>query len=383
MGSRRERSKRRGATLALAAFLFAVLAGMLAFGIDVGYATASRSELQRTADSAALAGGWQLLDGIVARQTLSGVQTAVGNTASTYAGNNPLGGRATQLAVSGEQRDVTVGKFDWNSSTWSGSVSNLADANAVRVRIRRNASMNGRVPLFFGPIFGREAIDMEIDAVAAMTSRIGGFDLTNTGSQNIMLLPFALDKQTWDAMMAGSASDNYSFSNNQVRSGKDQILEVNLYPQGTGSPGNRGTVDIGGQNNSTADIARQIVQGISAADFQALKASGRSLTFNSQGALYLQGDTGISAGIKDELASIIGKVRCIPIFEGVPPGNGNNAEYKIVGFEGVRILFVRLTGPMNQKQVIVQPAPMVTRGVVPSSTARVSSFVYSPVVLVQ
>ena len=43
------------------------------------------------------------------------------------------------------------------------------------------------------------------------------------------------------------------------------------------------------------------------------------------GKLYLNGDTGISAGVKDELASIKGQPRIIPIFSTVS-GNGNNAQ---------------------------------------------------------
>jgi hypothetical protein len=73
-----------------------------------------------------------------------------------------------------------------------------------------------------------------------------------------------------------------------------------------GSPGNRGTVDIGGSNNSTNDIARQILHGISAQDLQAL---GKPLNISSQGTMTLNGDTGISAGVKDELKSIIGQKR--------------------------------------------------------------------------
>ena len=49
------------------------------------------------------------------------------------------------------------------------------------------------------------------------------------------------------------------------------------------------------------------------------------MEFDANGKLYLNGDTGISAGVKDELASIIGKPRIIPVFESVS-GNGNNAE---------------------------------------------------------
>ena len=155
---------------------------------------------------------------------------------------------------------------------------------------------------------------------------------------------------------------------------------MNLYPQGTGSPGNRGTVDIGGANNSTADIARQIVHGISASDIQAL---GKQLNFGVNGSMTLNGDTGISAGVKDELASITGKPRIIPIFSNVS-GNGNNATYTIVKWVGVRVMQVKLTGSMSTKSVTIQPSPIIARNFVISQTATsTSDYVYSPVILTQ
>ncbi len=68
--------------------------------------------------------------------------------------------------------------------------------------------------------------------------------------------------------LAGGGTDNCRNDplTGHVSQGADQIREVNLYPQGCGVPGNRGTVDIGSNNNSTADIARQIVEGVSEAD---------------------------------------------------------------------------------------------------------------------
>ena len=154
---------------------------------------------------------------------------------------------------------------------------------------------------------------------------------------------------------------------------------MNLFPQGTGSPGNRGTVDIGSSNNSTSDIARQIVHGISPSDMTAL---GHSLEFDATGKLYLNGDTGISAGVKDELASIKGQPRVIPIFSSVS-GNGNNANYTIVKWQGIRIMNVKLTGSMSQKNVMIQVAPVLAKGIVPATATGGSSAVYSPVVLVK
>jgi hypothetical protein len=177
--------------------------------------------------------------------------------------------------------------------------------------------------------------------------------------------------------LAGSAgADQYKFvpgATPEVTAGSDSVKEVNLFPQGTGSPGNRGTVDIGSSNNSTADIARQIVHGINAADLAAL---GGQLKLNDSGKLYLNGDTGISAGVKDELASIIGKPRIIPLFDSVS-GPGNNATYTIVGFAGVRVTAVKLTGSMSSKYVMIQPAAVNAVGGIPGAGTQTSYYMYS------
>jgi hypothetical protein len=219
---------------------------------------------------------------------------------------------------------------------------------------------------------------MESEATAAYLPGVSGFKAPSDGS-TLGILPYALDEGTWNAMLAGSGSDSYCFTegSGSVTSACDGIREVNLFPQGTGAPGNRGTVDIGGSNNSTSDIARQIVYGISAADMAQMPSA--KLEFNSEGKLYLNGDTGISAGVKDELAMIVGETRIIPIFSNVT-GNGNNATFTIVKFCGVRVMHVKLTG--SDKHVLVQPAVCVTKGGIQSDSFN-SDFVYSPVWLVR
>ena len=119
---------------------------------------------------------------------------------------------------------------------------------------------------------------------------------------------------------------------------------------------------------------------ISAEDLQYL---GGSLQLDADGHLTLQGDPGISAGIKDELASIKGQPRIIPVFDQVT-GPGNNARYRIVQFAGVRIMDVKLTGSMSSKRVTIQPANVLAVGGIPSpGSNRTSRFVYSPVWLVR
>ena len=236
------------------------------------------------------------------------------------------------------------------------------------------------MPYFFARIFGKHGQELHSEAIAGLVRDVNGFKAATDGS-NLEFLPYTLDLTTWTPFVANSGSDNYRWNptTKKVEAGSDGLVEVNLFPQGTGSPGNRGTVDIGSSNNSTADIARQIVYGISPADLAHL---GGTLEFDASGKLYLNGDTGISAGVKDELESIKGQPRIIPIFSAVS-GNGNNAQYTIVKWQGIRIMNVKLTGSMSQKNVMIQVAPVLAKGVIPSTSTGTSSYVFSPVVLVR
>jgi hypothetical protein len=179
------------------------------------------------------------------------------------------------------------------------------------------------------------------------------------------MLPLALDQPTWVDVLDGGGSDNWRYdpTTKAITSGSDGMREVNLYPLRTGAPGNRGTVDNGSSTNNSADLSGQIRHGVSPSD---LNHIGSELKLNNNGELFLNGDTGIRAGIKDDLASIKGAPRVIPIFREVL-GPGNNATYTIVGSAGVRIMNEQLTGSKSSKQVIIQPALMISKSVIPST----------------
>lgn len=371
------RNFRRGATLVLITIMLAVIMGVLAFAIDIGYVQTTKAQLQRTADSAALAAAWELMQADRLGSPAANQSTLTRAEATDYMALNKVLKQAPNLAV----EDVDIGYLN-NPSDPSEAMKydDASKFNAVRVRVRRTESQNGAVGLFFGKVLGTNSVSMETTATAAFLKQIKGFKSPEDG-QTLGILPIALDQDTWNALLAGSASDswNYNATTKTVSSGSDGVLEVNLYPQGIGLPGNRGTVDIGSSNNSTADISRQITDGISVSD---LAHHGGKLEFDSNGKLYLNGDTGISAGIKDDLASQIGKPKMIPIFESAS-GNGNNAMYTIVAFVGVRILEVKLTGPMNQKRVIIQPAKYLAEEAIGSTNMDKAHYIYSPVWLIR
>ena len=53
---------RRGNILVLTAFMMMAMVAFLAFAIDIGYLSVARSELQKSADAAAMAAAWELIE---------------------------------------------------------------------------------------------------------------------------------------------------------------------------------------------------------------------------------------------------------------------------------------------------------------------------------
>jgi len=382
--NRNRNQPRRGAIAILTAILSIVLVGMIAFCVDIGYVLTAKEELQRTADAAAMAACWEYAQRLSDGYEPEDAALLARSVASQYVALNDVTGHTMSIDLNtsnGPEGDIVFGYVENLGNGGNTLETGYPELfNAVRVRVSKNSSQNGEVPYYFARIFGMQGQELTAEATAGIVSDIKGFQIPADGS-NLDLLPFALDLDTWNDLMAGNGDNSWKWNENtgQVEPGSDDKLEINLYPQGTGSPGNRGTVDVGSNNNSTSDIARQILDGVTPAD---LAHHGGKLEFNSLGELYLNGDTGISAGMKDELAAIIGQPRIIPVFHTVQ-GPGNNAEYTIVKWFGIRIMDVKLTGPMSKKHVTIQAAPITAKGILPAESSGTSEQVYSSVVLIK
>lgn len=97
--------------------------------------------------------------------------------------------------------------------------------------------------------------------------------------------------------------------------------------------------------------------------------------------LALNGDAGLSAGTKDELATIIGQSQAIPIFRSVS-GPGNNATFQIYMFVGIRILYAKLSGSPSEKKVVIQPAPVYSGTILSTPAAMQPNSIVSPLKLI-
>jgi Flp pilus assembly protein TadG len=138
--------RRPGQVIALTAILLLFLTGMVAFTIDTGYIAATRTELQRTADAAALAAVMKL----PGHTTLDKARAAAKAEAKNWAGMSSNGSLALLDA------DIEVVKYTPSAARGSrlSVPANVGEANAVRVRVRKDASANNPLRLFFAPVCG-------------------------------------------------------------------------------------------------------------------------------------------------------------------------------------------------------------------------------------
>jgi hypothetical protein len=387
--------------LVLSAFLMVVMMFVCAVAMDLGYIFVSRVEAQRAADAAAMAATWKLTSEEYARgANTAEFEQAARATAADYVDKNPVAGVRCQVDMNSSNStdgDVVLGRLDDPSDSDS-FVATPVDGryNAVRVRVRRDSSRNGRVPLFFAAVLGTNDADITAQATAMFRDNINGFRVTNT-SQKCSLMPFVVHESTWEDWLDGAGDDSWGYDpdTKAVSSGGDGIREFTLFADGNNgggnngkkkngnngngavAPGNFGTVDIGNPNNAAPDLWRQIRNGPNATDFA---YHGGEIALGPSGTLLLNGDTGITASMKHALADIVGQPRTIMIYREVN-GNGNNAYFTITGFVGVRLVDFSMTG--SDKYLCVQPAMCFDNSSVATYSESSSWFLGQPVQLVR
>jgi hypothetical protein len=387
-------ARRPGHVVALTAILLVFLTGMVAFSIDTGYIATTRTQLQRTADAAAHAAAFKLVGPNLT--TTSAVQAAVRAEARNYAsmaGNDGL----TLL-----DSDIEVLKYDPTRPSGSrlSAPATRADINAVRVRVRKDASANNSLNLFFAPVFGQSTADVRAEAVAVIQPARG----FQQGGKAI--IPFAVPENYYYSAMnqplrpeedqpappPGAVQDAMKYNPSgppYVSNTGDGQKEMLLYSSYQTAEGNYGSIDLGSTSNGTPDLERQLLTGLSLQDLAMLDTTmtARTSLPTSQGGgaayadvvvsnrlqlpsalmpsaappaaagptsgVWITGDPGISTAVKDEFSSIIGQWRVIPLYAGEVEESGNNATYRIVKFVPVWIMSSNFGG--NPKTVWVQP----------------------------
>lgn len=138
----------RGSVLILVVLMMTMLLGFVGLAVDFGNLTVVRSQLQMTADAAALAG-------VNILSTSSGL---VVSTAQQYANlNHPDNGTVLRSA------DVLTGVWDSTNNTFTATSSS---PNAVRVTVRRTQANGNPVELYFLKVLGFSTADLTATATA-------------------------------------------------------------------------------------------------------------------------------------------------------------------------------------------------------------------------
>ncbi len=252
---------RHGVVVALMAFLTIPLLAMMAFSIDLGYVIEVRAELVNATDAAALAGVQQLYQPyqqwLAARSGTGVVANLVGTVTQTSGVSAPTQSsisssaislaKATAIAVAQSNRaggisvqlvsaDVDVGYTDSTGKYYSGNqgkIPSTAFPNTVIVTARRdNTSLpnsNGELPLFFGPVLGKQSLPLTASATAVAYQGMAN-NFKSLAGVNGSLLPVAVDMTMWSDFYKYGVNSAYADVN--APSG---TAWLQIYPGGTGA----------------------------------------------------------------------------------------------------------------------------------------------------
>jgi hypothetical protein len=296
--------------------------------------------------------------------------------AAHYVTLNPICRRRLSLQT---DKDVSIGRLhDSCDQTAAMDRSDPTSYNALSVTIHVTKERNQQARFFFASALGHREFGLQATATVAFANHIAGFR-TTPKHRTTSLLPFTLKHEDWANQLKHGWTDDWTYDpqSGTVRPGADGIPELKMYPVDSGA-GNWGSVDVGSGDNSTAVLERQIREGVSDQDLSGY--NGELVLDSATQSLALNGDTGISAGMKDALDGIVGQPRTIFLYK-TAEGSGNGIDYTIVGFAGIRIVDVNLSD--TDKYILIQPAHVVDPTAVSESWSGESYFVSQPMRLVR
>jgi Flp pilus assembly protein TadG len=141
--------RRLGNIAILSVTLLAIMMGMVAFAVDLGYIAHARTELQRTADAVSLAAAAKLPDQAAARTAGIAVSTSNGSTISPTLTN----------------ASFEFGHWSRKTSTFTTPTPAYRSTNAVRVTVKRTQANGNPLNLFYGRVLGKQTTDISVISV--------------------------------------------------------------------------------------------------------------------------------------------------------------------------------------------------------------------------
>jgi Flp pilus assembly protein TadG len=385
-------NRRRGAIIPLVAVLLIPLLAMLAFSIDAGWMVLTRTDLQNTADAAALAGAEKLQSLWVQYYSPGQVsQATILTQAMTNSGpNSPMGtaerfsvlNKAGNVNITLLDRDVTFGFTDAQGNYTSPYLAGFP--NTIQVIVRRDGSANGPLGLFFARIFGMSSIDITATARATIYSGTVS-TLKAIPGVNAHILPVALDYKIWDTFYATGQSPDGVIHYNVTNADP----QLHVYPYPGNAPGSFGLLDVGPPANNVPAFRNWIDDGETPNDINYL-VNNNLLPVSLAAPRQWKCGPGLKNTLKDDFASQMWVPNLLPLFKAVSyspyqaaSGQGQGATYAIVGFVGVNIsdasgngsnldIEIQPSAVIDPTAVLLNTLPAGTQGspMTPSSTSN-------------
>ena len=359
-------TKKRGAVAVLMAVSMVAVMGMAMLAIDVGLVYNAKTDLQRAADAAALAGvAAYIQDG-----SLGADHGELISTATEYAQNFSLKNATLHKPTHLLSADIELGRHDFENP--NGALRKNGRWNAVEVTVRRSdSSPNGPIPLVFARVFGNYFANVEATARAAVDDRLSSYTLEDDTDGTGGLIPFTIHEDLFDSM-SSNGPDDYTYDEG-VYSGPDQISEVRLYvwkfdgieeglaeigteAEIVGS-GNFGTINVGVTSESASVLSYQIANGVSASELETEFGADELKFYDEQGELItypISGNPGLAISIESAVRERIGDLVGFFVHRGLT-SSGGHAMYEVSGIRYGRIVAVELNGPPDNRALVIQP----------------------------
>jgi Flp pilus assembly protein TadG len=356
---------RKGAIAPLAAMLAVFVLGVVAFALDTGWIVLAKAELQSAADSAALAGASQLIDGYVQYQLpgqtaerktaiLNATMTSARTAAKKYAQLNTSGG-VSSLTL--KDTDIEFGFLDKNNAYTS-----LADKggfpNTIKVLMRRDKTANGSLNLFFAPALGTKSTNLNTTASATIYAGvIKGF--SSGPNQKIGMLPMTYDVNDWNNFVSTGKDPNGA---TEYDAAGNPVLKIYSTVKDTG---NFGELALDDEHAGSSEIRGWVNNGMASSDLTLLKDRGLLPVSTHDNTKWdWLGNTGFKSTTVQEVNDLAGTTYLLPLFlpknadpKSYQPGidEGSNYAYNIVRFVGIKII----ESKHKNREITIQPTAFI------------------------
>jgi hypothetical protein len=246
--------------------------------------------------------------------------------------------------------------------------------------MRRDASANGPLGMFFARVLGIDNVNLT--ATASATIYAGTQNTFQTTNSNLMvaILPMTYDVNHWNNYVAtGQGPDGGTDLN------ANGVPQLGVYPS-IKFTGNFGQLSLDQGNNGASTISAWIDNGTPTSALQYDVNAGLLplSSHNPNSPPDWKGNPGLKTSTIHTTANHVGGIYFLPLFKPVNDGSSNPANYQagtgqganyyytIVQFVAVKITYVDNSTIKVQPVAMVVPASLLT-GIVPAAPPPTSS----------